>query len=150
MNVEDDLASPDRGLEISAELVIPASEVHYRFSRSGGPGGQHANRTETRVELLFDVARSASLSEEQRLRLLDRLAGHIDSEGVLRLYSGITRSQLANRADVTARFQALLRAALRKRKRRLPTQPTAAGRERRLREKRRRSEIKQARRIDID
>ena len=136
-------------LPITGDLAIPASELRFRFSRSSGPGGQHVNRSETRVELLFDIAHSASLSEEQRARLLARLAGYVDGEGTLHLFSSATRSQLANREDVVARFQALLRAALHRRKLRLPTRPSAAGRERRLREKRERSEIKQTRR-DLD
>ncbi len=132
-------------IEITHDLAIPLSEISFRYSRSSGPGGQHVNRSETRVELLFDVAHSPSLADEQRARLLSRLGTYVDGEGTLHLFSSLTRSQLANREDVTARFQALLRAALRQRKRRLPTRPTAAGRERRLKEKRARSEIKRAR-----
>jgi ribosome-associated protein len=97
------------------------------------------------VELLFDVANSPSLSEPQRARILKRLAGYIDSAGVLRLVAQSERSQLRNRQEVVARFQALLRQALKRRKRRRPTRPTAASKERRLREKRRRSEIKRRR-----
>ena len=123
-------------IAITHDLAIPLSELTYRFSRSSGPGGQHVNRSETRVELLFDIAHSPSLSEMQRERLLTRLGHYVDAEGALHLFSSQTRSQLANREDVTARFQALLRAALHERKRRLPTQPTAGGRERRLRAKR--------------
>ncbi len=133
-------------LAITHDLAIPLTELTYRFSRSSGPGGQHVNRSETRVELLFDLAHSPSLSDTQRDRLLTRLGHYVDSEGTLHLFSSLTRSQLANREDVTARFQALLRAGLHERKHRLPTQPTAGGRERRLRAKRRRSAIKQTRR----
>jgi ribosome-associated protein len=133
-------------VEIMPGLVIPPSELSFRFSRSGGPGGQHVNRSETRVELVFDVAGSPSLSDEQRERLRKRLAGYIDSEGTLHLFSSVTRSQLANRADVVARFHTLLRTALRRRKARIATRPTPGGRERRLSEKRHHSEIKNARR----
>jgi ribosome-associated protein len=143
--VSADLPPPSELIDITHELAIPASELSYRFSRSSGPGGQHVNRSETRVELLFDVAHSPSLAEEQRARLLTRLNNYIDGEGTLHLFSSLTRSQLANREDVTARFQALLRAALRERKRRLPTRPTGASRERRLQAKRERSEIKRTR-----
>ncbi len=142
--------SGDNYLTIAHDLVIPMSELNFRFSRSSGPGGQHVNRSETRVELLFNVAQSPSLSDTQRERLLSRLGNHIDAEGTLHLFSSLTRSQLANREDVVARFQALLRAALRQRRHRLPTQPTAAGRERRLRAKRERSEIKQSRRTKAE
>jgi ribosome-associated protein len=134
------------GIVINAALVIPESELTFRFSRSGGPGGQHANRSETRVELLFDVSRSPSLNEVQRATILHRLRGAIDGEGVLRLVSTSTRSQSANRADVSARFAALLSSALRPRKRRIPTRPSGAQRERRLREKRTMSSRKRERR----
>ena len=133
---------------ISGNLAVPMRELAFRFSRSGGPGGQHVNRTETRVELLFDVAHSPSLSEGQRSRLLGRLAGRLDAEGVLHVVSSATRSQLENRADVITRFQALLRSALRPQKRRLATQPTVASRERRLGSKRQRSSTKARRRYD--
>jgi ribosome-associated protein len=134
---------------IEPGLAIPASEVRYRFSRSSGPGGQHVNRSETRVELLFDVAHSPALTEAQRGRILSRLAGMVDGEGVLRVVSAATRSQLDNRADALRRFQALLRAALKRRKRRVPTQPSAAARQRRLDQKRARSRIKQTRRLAL-
>ena len=133
-------------IAITDGLAIPAAELRFRFSRSSGPGGQHVNRSETRVELLFDVARSPSLTEEQRARIAHRLAGYVDGEGIMHVVSSATRSQLENRADATARFQALLAAALRPRKRRTPTRPSAAARERRLAEKRTRSAHKQMRR----
>ena len=136
--------TPNR-LLITPALSIPLEELDFRFSRAGGPGGQHVNKTETRVELLFDVARSPSLSEWQRERLLARLAGHIDADGMLHLVASSERSQLRNREEVTARFVALLAGALRTQKRRRPTKPTAAARERRLAGKSRRSEIKRQR-----
>lgn len=133
-------------LPITDHLAIPLSELRFRFSRSRGPGGQHVNRSATRVELLFDVAHSPSLSEEQRERLLKRLAGRIDSEGVLRVVAQSERSQLRNRQEAIARFQELLQQALRKRKRRRPTKAPRWAKERRLAAKRRRSEIKRYRR----
>lgn len=133
---------------ISGSLTIPLHELQFRYSRSGGPGGQHVNRTETRVELLFDLAHSPSLSDGQRGRLLERLAGRLDGDGQLHVVSSVTRSQLENRADVIARFRALLQAALRPQKRRLATQPTAGGRERRLGGKRHRAQTKSGRRYD--
>jgi ribosome-associated protein len=147
---EDNAAAAGNVLRITHDLVVPISELGFRFSRSSGPGGQHVNRSETRVELFFDVAHSPSLSDVQRARLLDRLDSHLDAEGTLHIFSSLTRSQLANREDAVARFQALLRAALRQRRHRLPTRPTAAGRERRLRAKRERSTIKQGRRAEIE
>ena len=139
----DDLAEM---VVVSEQLAIPASELRFRFSRSSGPGGQHVNRSETRVELLFDVTHSPSLTEEQRARILQRLDGYIDGEGELHVVSSATRSQLDNRADATRRFRALLAAALRRRKHRVPTQPGAASRAARLEGKRTRAQVKQARR----
>jgi len=133
-------------ISITHRLKIPVDELAFRFSRSGGPGGQHANRSETRVELLFDIGRSPSLNETQRELLLDRLGHLTDKEGVLRLVSSESRSQHQNREAVTARFQALLQNALRPRKKRRPTRPSRAARERRLDGKRRQSAKKRARR----
>lgn len=138
---------PDSNLlPITDSLAIPLAELDFRFSRSSGPGGQHVQRSDTRVELLFDVANSPSLTDDQRARIRARLAGYIDGEGVLRLVSSVTRSQLDNRADVTARFRAMLAAALHVRKRRVPTRPSTAARERRITAKRERSQVKQTRR----
>jgi ribosome-associated protein len=131
---------------INAALAIPESEVAFRFSRSSGPGGQHVQRSDTRVELLFDVARSPSLNEEQRERIMTRLPTHIDGEGILRIVSSETRSQFENRQEAVRRFRALLAMALHREKRRVATKPSAAARERRLKGKRVTSERKQARR----
>ena len=132
-------------LPITDQLAIPLSELDFRFSRSGGPGGQHVNRTATRVELLFDVAHSPSLTEEQRQRLLKRLAGRIDSEGILRVTAQSERSQLRNRQEAIERLQTLLRQALHIPKRRRRSRVPRWARERRLAEKRRRSETKRYR-----
>lgn len=132
-------------LRINHEVSIPSSELRFRFSRSSGPGGQHVQKSSTRVELLFDVRNSPSLTEEQKQRLLGRLGGYVDSSGTLHLVSQSGRSQWRNREEVVARFQALLQRALASRKRRRATRPSAAARERRLREKRHRSEIKKGR-----
>jgi ribosome-associated protein len=133
-------------LQINAELSIPLSELHFRFSASGGPGGQNVNRTATRVELLFDVRRSPSLGEVQRTMLLHRLRPALDQEGVLRLVSQATRSQLRNREDALLRFRLLLAQSLRRPRKRIPTQPSRASRERRLQSKGTRSLTKQQRR----
>jgi ribosome-associated protein len=132
-------------LQIDHKLSIPLAELAFRFSRSSGPGGQHVQKSSTRVELLFDVANSSSLSDEQRERLLKRLGGYIDSAGVLHLTSQSERSQWRNREEVLARFQALIREALVRRKVRKATRPSAASRQRRLQEKRHRSEAKRRR-----
>ena len=133
-------------ITISRQSAIPLQELVFRFSRSGGPGGQHANRSETRVKLLFDVGRSASLSESQREQILARLGHLIDKEGVLHLNSDSTRSQHQNREEVIARLESLLREALRPRKKRRPTRPSRSARQRRLESKRRQSAKKRDRR----
>ena len=104
------------------------------------------NKTETQVELLFDVAHSPSLSDDQRQRLLSKLKNMIDSEGVLHLTAQSERSQLRNRDIVTARFQEVLAAALRVPKKRRPTKPSAASKAKRIESKKRRGQIKQLRR----
>jgi len=136
----------DSVLHITDTVSIPMSELRFRFARSSGPGGQHVNRSATQVELLFDVANSPSLNETQRQRVLRKLRSRIDKEGTLHLVSQETRSQLRNREEVVDRFQVLVREALHVPKRRRPTRPTRAARERRLEEKRRRSEAKRERR----
>jgi len=135
----------EKVLRITNTLTIPMSELRFRFARSSGPGGQHVNRSATRVELLFDVTGSSSLTEAQRKRALKALAPYIDSDGVLHLISQAFRSQLRNREEVVERFQTLMREAMRVPKRRRPTRPSRAAREKRLASKRRRSQIKRQR-----
>ena len=138
-------------INITPELTIPLSELHFRFSRSGGPGGQHVNRTETRVELLFDVTQSPSLTDAQRQHLLARLGSQVDNEGILHIVSSVTRSQYDNRADTIIRFQTLLRRALHRPRHRIATRPGRAAAERRLQAKRQHSQHKQTRRrVDSD
>jgi ribosome-associated protein len=141
----EEKTTPDSMLPIRLGLEIPMSELQFRFSRSGGPGGQHANRSATRVELLFDVANSPSLDEPQRAKLMGRLSSYLDGEGVLHLASQSSRSQTRNREDLVKRFQSLLAAALVQRRKRRPTRPTRSSRERRLKSKRQRSEVKRLR-----
>jgi ribosome-associated protein len=137
--------SSDGVLRITDRVSIPLSELSFRFSRSSGPGGQHVNRSETRVELVFDLMGSPSLSERQKARASGRLEGYLDKDGILHLVSQSTRSQLRNREDVVERFRTLLRAALRIRRKRYATKPTRAARERRLEEKTRRGDTKKRR-----
>ncbi len=132
-------------LDINAEVSIPWSELSFRFSRSSGPGGQHVQKTSTRVELLFDVEGSPSLTESQRAQVRARLSGYIDSSGVLHLVAQSERSQVRNREEVVQRFRDLLAKALKPRKRRRPTRPTAQSKEKRLRRKKMRSETKRSR-----
>lgn len=136
---------PD-ALEISPELRIPLSELDYRASRSGGPGGQHVNTSSTRIEVWWDVAQSPALTPEQRTQLLERLRHRLDSEGRLRLVSSASRSQLRNREDVTERLRELVAAALVLRKKRKPTRPSRAAKAARLEAKRKRAATKRQRR----
>ena len=133
-------------LHVTDTVSIPMAELQFHFSRSGGPGGQHVNRTATQVELTFDVQGSASLDEAQRARVLGKLKSAIDSRGVLHLTCQTTRSQSRNRAEVIERFQRLLRQALHVPKPRRPTRPGRAAAERRMQEKRRVGMLKQERR----
>jgi ribosome-associated protein len=116
------------------------SEVAFRFSRSSGPGGQHAQKSSTRVEALFDVEGSSALTAAERRRVLERLGP------VVRAVAQDERSQLRNRELATERILEQLREAVRVRRTRRATKPTAASRERRLQEKRRQSETKRLRR----
>jgi ribosome-associated protein len=135
----------DASLHITETLEIPLTELHFQFSRSGGPGGQHVNRSATQVELTFDVATSPSLSESQRTRILSGLKSYIDTRGILHLSSQTTRSQHRNRAEVIERFQHLLQRALYVPKRRVPTRPPPQVKEQRLAEKRRKGVLKERR-----
>lgn len=134
------------GLKVGPSLVIPGAELKMRFSASGGPGGQHANKVATRVELLWNVEESAVLGPRQRARLRKNLGNRIDGNGVLRVVADDERSQLRNREAARRRMAEMVRRALRPPKTRRPTQPTKAAKERRLQAKRHRSEIKKARR----
>jgi ribosome-associated protein len=127
-------------IQVTRTVAIPVSEIELRFSRSSGPGGQHAQKTETRVEATFDVEASSGLSEAQKTRVLRR-AGP-----VIRAVAQDERSQARNRELAVERLVASLREALKVERRRRPTKPTAASRERRLDEKRRRGQVKQLRR----
>jgi ribosome-associated protein len=134
-----------KSLRINENLSIPISELRFRTSRSGGAGGQNVNRVETKVELLFDVEKSPSLSAEHKQRVFQVLRSHMDREGVLHLESQETRSQLQNRELVIERFIRLLHQALKPIKKRRPTKPPSASKEERLEEKKRRKHAKKSR-----
>ncbi len=138
------------GIRINRSVTIPEHEVEYRFSASGGPGGQHANKAATRAELVWNVSSSEALGPRQRQRVLGSLRHRIDSAGNLRLASDRQRSQMQNRNDVTERFRTLVRDALVPPKPRVDTKPTRASKERRLTEKRKRSDTKQRRKVRFD
>jgi ribosome-associated protein len=133
-------------VQITPELSIAESELSYRATRAGGPGGQHVNTSSTRVELWWNLATSPSLSQQQREWLSHRLAARVDAEGWIRLVSSGSRSQLQNRKEVTERFRTLLTQAIVVPKPRKKTRPTRAARERRLADKKKTSVKKQQRR----
>ena len=135
-------------LRVNGSLLIRSSELHERFSRSSGPGGQSVNTADSRVELSFDVQRSSALPEWARARVAERLAGRL-VDGVLTVAASEQRSQLANRQAARARLAALLRDAVAPPQRpRVPTRPSRAANERRLEAKHNRGAIKRARRVD--
>lgn len=131
-------------------LLIPRTEIDVRVSRAAGPGGQHVNKTSSRVELFWNVRRSAVVTEEQRELLLRRLASRLTTDGTLRIVSAATRSQHRNREIAVERLHDVVRRALRVPKRRRPTAPTTASREARLKSKHRHSEKKRLRRQPPD
>jgi ribosome-associated protein len=127
-------------IRVTRSVAIPVAEIQLRFSRSSGPGGQHAQKSESRVEAVFDVEASSALTPAQKRRVVAR-AGP-----VLRAVAQDERSQWRNRELAVERVVSALREALRVERRRVPTKPSAAAKERRLEEKRRRGERKRLRR----
>ncbi|MFJ4658893.1 alternative ribosome rescue aminoacyl-tRNA hydrolase ArfB [Nocardia sp. NPDC088792] len=137
-------------LTVTRGLVIPASELRERFSRSSGPGGQHVNATDSRVELSFDLANSPSVPERLRTRMLDRLATRLVN-GVLTIAASEQRAQLQNRAAARERLAALLRdAAAAPPPDRRATKPSRGAKERRIAAKKRRGITKRNRRASPD
>jgi ribosome-associated protein len=130
---------PGESIRVTRSVVLPLADVEFRTSRSSGPGGQHAQKTETRVEALFDVERSEALTDAQKRRVLARMGG------TLRAIAQDERSQSRNRELALERLVGQLREALRVPRRRRPTKPSQASVERRLEEKRRRSQLKRLR-----
>jgi len=129
---------------------IPDDELAIRASRAGGPGGQHVNKASTRIEVVWDVAGSPSLTSAQRRRLLAKLAPRLDGRGRLRVVSDASRSQRRNLELAIARLRAIVAEGLRIPKPRKPTKPTQASVERRLEGKRRRGVRKRERRTRAD
>jgi ribosome-associated protein len=131
-------------IRVTKSVAVPVSEIELRTSRSSGPGGQHAQKSETRVEAVFDVEASSALTDAQKRRVVAK-AGP-----VLRAIAQDERSQLRNRELATERLVAALRDALFVQRRRVPTKPSAAAKARRVDEKKRRGEIKRLRRQPPD
>jgi len=133
-------------IKITRDVAINENEIEEQFIRASGPGGQHANRAATAVQLRFDVAKSPSLPDAVRERLI-RLAGNrITGDGVLIIKAGQFRSRERNRQDAIRRLVKLIRRAAKKPKTRRKTKPTRASKKRRLKDKRHRSKIKRMRR----
>lgn len=128
-------------LRVNRSLVIPAAELEWRFSSSGGPGGQHANTANTKVEVLFSIEDSFVLGPRQRARLIEHFGP------VARVAASDRRSQLQNRELAAARLATKLADALREAKVRRPTKPTTASKAARVQTKRRRSQVKAGRRL---
>ena len=132
-------------LQVTPDIRIPDAELVERFVRSGGPGGQNVNKVSTAVELRFDVARSPSLPEAVRARLLARRDRRLTDEGVLVLSAQRFRTQERNREDARERLGALIAAATVAPKKRIATKPTKGAKERRLGTKRERATVKRQR-----
>ena len=140
----------DDGLEVTPDITVPRAELIWRFSRSSGPGGQSVNTTDSRVELLFDLAATTALPEHLKARALQRLASRL-VDGVLSVTASEYRSQLQNRHAAAARLAALLAAAIAPPTRpRRPTRPSRRAVQARLDSKRRRSQVKRDRRRPDD
>ncbi|MHC4393754.1 MAG: alternative ribosome rescue aminoacyl-tRNA hydrolase ArfB [Planctomycetota bacterium] len=133
-------------LDLGNGVTLPACALTLRASQSGGPGGQHVNKTSSQIEVRLDIANCESLPEAVRRRLLRVLAPRLTKAGELVVSCSTHRSQLLNRRDGILRVEAILREALRPRKKRRATRPTRASRKRRLDSKRRKSQTKSLRR----
>ena len=130
------------GIVITRSVVIPESEVRLMAVRSRGPGGQHVNKVSTGMVLEFDLQQSTALTDRQKQRVMAALGRRINQEGLLRLEAQRHRSQLANRQEVVEKFVRLLQEAFRPVKARVPTRIPTRTREKRLTEKKQRSQIK--------
>ncbi|MPZ71753.1 MAG: aminoacyl-tRNA hydrolase [Nitriliruptorales bacterium] len=129
-------------IRVNHEVSVDETELEFSFARSGGPGGQHANTSSTKVELRWNVDASPALDTAQRDLIRHRLGNRINAEGFLVLQSSEYRSQTRNREAMTGRFATLVGDALRVQASRRPTKPTRAARRRRLEAKRQRSQTK--------
>lgn len=140
----------ERALRVNDRLAIPRAELGVRATRASGAGGQHVNKTSTRVEVTWNASTSPSLSEADRARIAVRLASRLSDEGELRVVASDTRSQLQNRELAETRLADIVRRALVIPKPRKKTRPTRAAKEARLTDKRRTSEKKRVRRSNTD
>jgi ribosome-associated protein len=140
------VSTDSEAIHLPQGVVIPLGELVFEFSRGGGPGGQNVNKVNSRVTLRFDVAGSECLAAAVRDRLMDGLKSRLTTEGELVMHAAEHREQARNRSAVIERFEALLTEILTPRKKRRPTKPTRGSKERRIKERKRRSQIKKWRR----
>lgn len=136
-------------IRINNDISIPLSEIQFKFSRSGGPGGQNVNRVSTRVELLFDVASTTSLDAETKQRIQHHLRNKIDSNGILRIVAQESRSQWKNRERAVEKFIEIFKRAIRVKKERKATLPSEAAHRKRVEAKKQRAVLKVMRRKNI-
>jgi len=138
------------GLTVNTRLVIPEAELRESFAKSGGPGGQHVNKTETKVELRWSIKASGALTEADRDWLIKRLGDRLIGDGELLVTAGDERSQSRNRSEARRKLAAVVRDALVRPRKRRATRPSRAAIERRLGEKKRRASLKSQRSRDHD
>jgi ribosome-associated protein len=140
----------ERTIRVNDRLAIPRAELGVRATRASGAGGQHVNKTSTRVEITWNVSSSQVLSDEDRARLVTRLASRLSDDGELRVVASDTRSQLQNRELAETRLAEIVRRALVIPKARRKTRPSRAAKQARLNDKRKLSEKKRVRRSNVD
>lgn len=145
-----DSAESTAGLKVATDTMIPFGEFEMVAIHGGGPGGQHVNRSATRIALTWNIRNSSAINDSQRTRLLDRLASRIDCNGEIRIVAGEFRSQQQNRRAAIERLRLLVSRALIVPRTRKPTRPSRAAVQERLDDKRRRSLAKQQRRSSFD
>lgn len=135
----------EEDLIIRTDIVIPGNELDFKASRSGGPGGQHVNKTNSRITLQWSVLETTALDEDQRTRVLHKLQSRLTADGVLQISVDDERSQHQNREIARKRLREIVTAALRVPKKRVATKLSRAAKRRRLEEKKRRGSVKQLR-----
>jgi ribosome-associated protein len=143
--VSDSPAASENVLAVNDSVAIPRAELDVRVSRSSGAGGQHVNKTSSRVEIFWNIPASRALTNDQRVRLLDKLSSRLTSEGSIRVVASDMRSQSRNRDLAEDRLAELVRRALLVPRKRKPTRPTRAAKEARLETKKRHSNKKRNR-----
>src|SRR4051812_43923797 len=136
-------------LQITDTIAVPRSELVYRASRSSGAGGQHVNKSSTKIELLWDFQRSSVLDDLQKHRVRRKLEARLDAGGLLRVVAGNRRSQLQNRGAAEERLANLVRDAMHEPRKRRATAPTKASKQRRLESKKQHGRKKENRRRDV-